>query len=200
MNPIHLSLNSAECWLLEGFLSDIEANEILEQLLVDIDWKQDEILMFGRQVKIPRLQNFMADPGIQYTYSGLKMVGCNWHPCIAMIKKRIEEYSGYTFNAALLNLYRDGNDSMGWHQDNEPELGPNPVVASLSIGAERRFLFREKKLKSNVQEVMLSSGSLLWMGNEVQSNWQHSLPKTKRCQSSRINITFRQVLKAAHSS
>ena len=200
MNPIHISLNSAECWLLEGFLSDIEANEILEQLLVDIDWKQDEIFMFGRQVKIPRLQNFMADPGTQYTYSGLTMIGCNWHPSIAMIKKRIEEYSGHRFNAALLNLYRDGNDSMGWHQDNEPELGPNPVVASLSIGAERRFLFREKKLKGNVQEVMLSSGSLLWMGNDVQNNWQHSLPKTKRCQSSRINITFRQILKEAHSS
>ncbi|MGH1431171.1 MAG: alpha-ketoglutarate-dependent dioxygenase AlkB family protein [Neptuniibacter sp.] len=200
MNPIQLPLHSAECWLLENFLSDLEANAILEQLLVEIDWKQDEIFMFGRQVKIPRLQNFMADPGVQYTYSGLKMIGCNWHPSIAMIKKRIEEYSGHTFNAALLNLYRNGNDSMGWHQDNEAELGPDPIVASLSIGAERRFLFREKKRTSNIQEVILPSGSLLWMGHGVQKNWQHSLPKTKRCQSNRINITFRQIQKEAHSS
>lgn len=200
MDKIDLSPENAECWLSEKFIPEAVAQSYLDSLMAEVSWRQDEIFMFGRWVKIPRLQNFMADPGISYTYSRLKMVADDWHPAVCQIKELIEKHSGQHFNAALLNLYRDGNDSMGWHQDNEPELGTDPIVASVSLGAERRFLLRHKKLKDNLKEINLSSGSLLWMGSGVQQSWEHSLPKTKRCQSPRINITFRQILSEDHSS
>ncbi|MGH1461508.1 MAG: alpha-ketoglutarate-dependent dioxygenase AlkB family protein [Neptuniibacter sp.] len=181
------------CWLDDCFLNEEFAEALLEQLIAEVNWRQDEIFIFGRWTKIPRLQNFMGDKNTLYTYSGLQMNASDWHPQILNIKSNIEARTGQSFNAALLNQYRDGNDSMGWHRDNEPELGSDPIVASVSLGAARRFIFREIQDKSNKSEILLTSGSLLWMGPGTQLKWQHSVPKTKRCHTARVNITFRQI-------
>lgn len=180
-----------DCWLDSDFLSGTESEHHLNVLLQEIHWRQDEIAMFGRQVKIPRLQCFMGDTGIEYRYSGLLLKAAPWHPVVAALKQRIEKLTQHRFNAVLLNLYRNGEDSMGWHKDDEPELGPNPVIASLSLGGTRRFLLRNSD--NSKHEIILKSGSLLWMGPALQQHWQHSIPKTKRPCDQRINLTFRMI-------
>ncbi len=151
-------------------------------------------MMFGRSVAIPRLQAFMGDDQISYRYSGLNLITKPWHPAVLELRNLLKAETGIEFNVVLLNLYRNGQDSMGWHSDDEPELGDNPVIASISLGAKRRFLLRSTD-KSNPEksELALNSGSLLWMGTGVQQNWQHSLPKTKVCHQPRINLTFRRI-------
>lgn len=189
-----------DCWLQEHFIPTASANQLMQQFTAELPWRQDKIRIFGRWVAIPRQQVFMGDPDIAYTYSGLEMQAQPWHPEILQIKSQISELSGYAFNAVLINLYRDGNDYMGWHRDNETELGEDPVIASVSLGAERRFLLREITDKNHKQELLLSHGSLLWMGHNIQQHWQHSVPKMKRCDQPRINLTFRQFPVADHSS
>lgn len=192
-NPEIIALDDANCWLLDAFIPAKESYTYLQTLIEQLPWREDKIQLFGRQVSIPRLQTFMADEGISYTYSGLQLQALPWHPLVMSLKDDLLDLTGVKFNAVLLNLYRDGQDSMGWHQDNEPELGDDPIVASISLGAERRFLFRNKHNQQKKVELKLNNGSLLWMGSGVQKVWQHSVPKTKRCQSPRINLTFRYI-------
>lgn len=180
-----------DCWLDPRFIDPEEAEIFFTTLYQELCWRQDKIRMFGKWVTIPRLQTFMADSGITYTYSGLTLADNPWHPIVAEIKKRVEKYTDTSFNAVLINLYRDGSDSMGWHRDNEPELGDNPKIASISLGSTRRFLL--KSTTDQRHELCLSSGSLLWMGDQVQKHWQHSVPKTKKATSPRINLTFRDM-------
>jgi len=184
--------NNLDCWLKTDFIAPDEAQAIFLQLQAEVAWRQDEIKMFGKQVKIPRLQAFMADTGINYKYSGLTLANLAWHPLVADIKAQVEDCTQQHFNAVLLNLYRDGNDGMGWHRDNEPELGPNPKIASVSFGESRRFLLKSKD--NQRKEFFLNSGSLLWMGEDVQKNWLHSVPKTKQAKAARINLTFRNII------
>ncbi|MCW8886641.1 MAG: alpha-ketoglutarate-dependent dioxygenase AlkB, partial [Motiliproteus sp.] len=159
-----------------------------------LKWQQDNIRMFGRSVAIPRLQAWYGDKGCSYTYSGLQMKPHAWDPLLKDIKAQVEHHCHQQFNAVLANLYRHGQDSMGWHCDNEPELGTKPILASVTLGAERRFCLRHKGDKSHNFELCLQHGSLLLMAGATQQHWLHSIPKKKGLQAPRINLTFRQVL------
>lgn len=177
-------------WLPNYFTSE-QANAYHHQLLEQLAWRQDNIMMFGKQIAIPRLQAWYGDAS--YTYSNLKLEPLPWNPLLNSLKAHCEKVADSQFNSVLANLYRDGQDSNGWHSDDEKELGINPVIASVSFGAERRFLLRHKMTGEKV-EFNLTSGSLLIMAGETQHHWQHTIPKTKRFVEPRINLTFRKVL------
>ncbi len=191
-----LHLNPGELWLDPRFLTAAEAGNLFDLLIREVNWQQGTITLFGKKRVIPRLQAFMADPGVKYRYSGKTLLTEAWHPAVQDLVSRIEQHTGTRFNAVLLNLYRHGSDSMGWHSDDEPELGADPVIASLSLGAERTFMLRRKKRNKGERSVKLNlvHGSLLWMGPGMQRHWQHSLPKNPRSQTPRINLTFRQII------
>lgn len=178
-------------WLDEDFIPVETAASYFRQLYEEIPWQQDQIQLFGRSISIPRLQAFMGEAGLDYRYSGLSLSAIDWHPAVAEIRDRLLHKTEVQFNAVLLNLYRDGQDSMGWHRDDEPELGSNPVIASISLGAQRRFLMRTRDRER--YELQLNSGALLWMGPSFQNQCQHSLPKTKKPVTARINLTFRKI-------
>lgn len=174
------------------FIAADEANSLFHALEQQLNWQQAEIRMFGRMVSIPRLQCFQGEPDISYRYSGLSLQTSPWHPLIHTLKQRVELIAQHTFNTVLINYYRDGKDSMGWHSDDESELGINPVIASLNLGQTRRFLLRHRFDKTIPQrEILLNSGSLLIMAGQLQHYWHHSVPKTSRQLEGRINLTFR---------
>ncbi|MGU3792951.1 alpha-ketoglutarate-dependent dioxygenase AlkB family protein [Vibrio diabolicus] len=172
------------------FLSHLEADHYFDQLLKTLPWHQEPITMFGKSVLQPRLQAWHGDAA--YTYSGLTMQPHPWTPELTQLKVRCETIADVAFNSVLANLYRHGQDSMGWHQDNEPELGRNPVIASLNLGETRRFLLRNLHCKTEI-EYELSHGSLLVMAGELQHHWKHCVPKTAKTKGERINLTFRQI-------
>ena len=188
-----LEIADGELWLDPAFICAGLADAFYNQLQHQLAWRHDQITLFGRQVYIPRLQCFQGDPGISYCYSGLTLDTETWHPAVLDIKQKIEALCGHSFNSVLINYYRQGQDSMGWHSDDEPELGRNPVIASVSLGQPRRFLLRHRFDKAiPQQELLLNNGSLLIMAGKLQHYWQHSVPKTKRPMAGRINLTFRQ--------
>lgn len=168
--------------------------QLMDRLKESINWTQDEIFMFGRKVKIPRLSSWYGDPDANYSYSGLQLTPNKWTEELIEIKTIAENKSKQIYNSVLLNFYRDGNDSMGWHSDDEKELGVNPAIASVSLGGERRFLIRERKDHKNKREITLKNGSLLIMKSGFQSRYQHSIPKTKKKVGERINLTFRKIV------
>lgn len=150
--------------------------------------------MFGKWIDQPRLTAWYADPGLSYTYSGLEWEPMEWNDILLDLKSIVENYAQYSFNSVLLNLYRDGKDSMGWHSDDEPELGKNPVIASLSFGQSRMFHLKHRFDKSTEKVRMeLVNGSLLVMRGTTQHFWHHQIPKSKRPLQTRINLTFRQI-------
>ncbi|MEH6651758.1 MAG: alpha-ketoglutarate-dependent dioxygenase AlkB [Motiliproteus sp.] len=175
------------------FLSDEQADQYLRTLRQTLAWQQDQIKLFGRAVAIPRLQCWYGDSGLTYRYSGLSMSARPWTSELQQLRRQIEQHSGYRFNAVLANLYRDGQDSMGWHADNEPELGTNPVIASLSLGQQRSFKLRRRDNPRQQVELELQHGSLLVMAGTTQQYWQHALPKRKRLNQPRVNLTFRLI-------
>ncbi|PFG58548.1 alkylated DNA repair dioxygenase AlkB [Vibrio sp. ES.051] len=183
-------INRGKLYYDPNFLSHLEANQYFEQLRETLPWQQERITMFGRSVLQPRLQAWHGDA--TYTYSGLTMQPHPWTPELYQLKARCESIADAHFNSVLANLYRNGQDSMGWHQDNEPELGRNPVIASLNLGDTRRFLLRDLHCKTEI-EFELSHGSLLIMAGELQHHWKHSVPKTAKQKNERINLTFRQI-------
>jgi alkylated DNA repair dioxygenase AlkB len=173
-----------------AFYSRSEADALFASLLENITWKQER----GRFNRLyPRLTALYADPGLVYKYSGVIYPSLPWTPELEAIRRRVEAAAGAPFNSVLLNRYRDGNDSMGYHADNEPELGINPIVPSISLGAVRRFVLRHKKKKVK-KEFELAHGSLLIMGGTLQHFWVHALPKTARPVGERINLTFRNLI------
>lgn len=190
MQPEELELPDAEIRYYRDFLGPADADRLLQVLLDEVPWRQDRIRLFGREHLIPRLQAFQSDAGIHYTYSGLQLAGESWHPALAELKNRLQYLCGARFNALLLNLYRDGQDAMGWHADNERELGQNPIIASVSLGAERRFRLRHNQSRET-HSLPLAHGSLLLMAGPTQHHWQHCLPRSKPVQQPRINLTFR---------
>ncbi len=176
------------------FLSEAEAGSLLADLLESIPWQQDQIRIAGRLLPVPRLQCWMGDA--DYSYSGLRLKALAWYPPVLALKQQIESVTGRQFNSVLLNYYRNGQDSVAWHADDEPELGPEPVIASLSLGAERPFRLRPKASeRPERQRLLLRHGSLLLMGEGIQNNWLHELPKVKGLEKPRLNVTFRQLLK-----
>jgi alkylated DNA repair dioxygenase AlkB len=165
---------------------------IYTNLFNKIAWQQDQIIMFGKPITTKRKVAFYADNHIDYTYSSVKKKGLTWTPELLEIKNLIESHTGAIYNACLLNLYHTGEEGMGWHSDDEKEILVNSSIASLSIGAERKFAFKHKATKETIS-VMLENGSLLEMKGSIQQNWWHSLPKTKKVGAPRINLTFRQM-------
>jgi len=190
----NLLSKNGEIYLFTHFFDAEESESFFIELNNGIAWKHEPIWMFGKKVMQPRLTAWYGDAGKAYRYSGILMTPLPWTSSLLEIKAKVEELTGEKFNSALLNLYRNGADSMGWHRDNEPELGVNPVIASVSLGAARRFLLREYQDKKNKMEILLEDGSLLIMKGESQTHWEHSIPKTTKCMEPRINITFRSIL------
>ena len=193
MPNVHTDLPNGTLNYDSHFLQATEADQLLKALSEEIHWQQDRIQLFGKEHPIPRLQCFQGDPGITYRYSNLCLDAAAWHPAIQHLREQLEMRGYGSFNAVLMNLYRDGLDSMGWHSDDEPELGENPVIASISLGEARRFLLRRKDNHTAKQELVLEHGSLLLMSGELQHFWQHSVPRTQKPRQPRINLTFRQV-------
>ena len=171
-----------------------EQSLLMNALQEEIPWKQEHIKLFGKTHPTPRLTAWHGDTHCVYKYSGVVNQPFPWTPSLITIKTRIESLSnGATFNCVLLNFYRDGSDKMGWHSDDEKELGPNPSIASVSFGATRRFDFKHKTEANNKFSIHLESGSLLLMQGDIQHHWLHQIPAQKRIQEPRINLTFRYI-------
>ena len=191
--PLQLQLLDADILFYPCLIDEQEIDRLFTELTQTIDWRQDSITIYGRSIPQPRLTAWYADPGKSYTYSGITMIPTAWTSTLLDLKARVEAVSGVVFNSVLLNLYRNGNDSMSWHSDDEPELGQNPIIGSLSLGGTRRFLLRHKHQKALKTELDLTSGSFLLMRGTTQHDWQHQVPKTQRLVSPRINLTFRVI-------
>lgn len=176
----------------KGWLSSSEADALLATMVARRDWTQGRIRMFGREVPEPRLTIFEGDLGVRYTYAHRPLVGRGWSPELEALRGQLAREFGIPTNTVLANLYRDGRDSMGWHRDHEPELGPDPQVISLSLGAPRDFDVR-RDLDRWTQRLVLQHGDLLVMGTKSQTNWTHCVPKRLKITNLRINLTFRQV-------
>jgi alkylated DNA repair dioxygenase AlkB len=178
----------------EHFLPTDKADSLLKALLNQVSWQQSQIRLYGRTVAEPRLSCWMGDSGAVYRYSGTVFTPKPWIAPVTLLKRAVEARSGQTFNSVLLNYYRNGRDAMGWHSDDEPELGPQPVIASMSLGGARRFLLREKRKGARSFGLSLAHGSLLLMHGDLQQRFQHALPRTLKSVDERINLTFRKIL------
>jgi alkylated DNA repair dioxygenase AlkB len=183
-----------ELYLLPNFLNTKDADAAYELLLQNIKWKQYHIKMFGKLLAQPRLTAWYGSAGTNYSYSGLNLVPETFSKELLTLKARIEQVGSTQFNSVLLNLYRNENDSMGWHADDEKELGINPIIASLSLGQTRKFQVKHKFIKNLNLNLLLTHGSLLLMKGEMQHYWQHAIPKSKNSCDQRINLTFRNIL------
>ena len=196
-----INLPQANLIFEEHFFAKKEADSVQKILTETIAWEQGEIMMFGKKVLEPRLTAWYGEAGKSYTYSGKTQYGMTWTDALSLIKNKVEaacqpiiNYQPSLFNSVLLNYYRNGQDSMGWHADDEKELGRNPVIASLNFGESRRFLFRRKDDKNIKHEILLTHGSLLIMAGEMQHYWQHAVPKEPKKNLPRINLTFRWII------
>ncbi len=170
------------------------ADESFSELKKTVRWQQSMLNMYGKSIAIPRLNAWYGDAGRDYGYSGHRFQALPWLPLLTTLKYQIEAETGFEFNSVLVNCYRDGNDSVAWHSDDEPELKKNPVIASLSLGAERIFQLRHRYQKqSKVTKIALAHGSLLIMSGELQHYWQHQLPKVATKIGERINLTYRYI-------
>ncbi|MHB1089559.1 MAG: alpha-ketoglutarate-dependent dioxygenase AlkB family protein [Ilumatobacteraceae bacterium] len=179
--------------LYRDFIGASGAGDIFRRLMDETPWEERDIVVFGKQHREPRLSAWHSEPHIFYTYSGILRSPQPWTPLLIEMRDRCTGITGATFNAVLANLYRDGNDGVGWHADNEACNGREPTIASLSFGASRRFDLRHRETKTTIR-VQLDPGSLLVMSGLSQHCWVHQLPRTKRVTEPRINLTFRRVV------
>jgi len=182
-----------QLYLLEQFYQKIEADQLFASLLNRLAWQQEQIFLYGRWLKVPRLMCWYGDNNAEYRYSGVSHQPIPWTKELMPIKQKIEAFYPCTFNSVMANLYRNGSDSMGCHADDEKELGHNPFIASLSLGEQRLLKFRHQKSKQ-VLDVVLNHGDLLLMAGEIQHYWRHELPKTKKLKTERIYLTFRKIM------
>lgn len=178
--------------LYPGFFDREQATTLFKALMQKLKWQNESIRMYGKLVPVPRLVCWHGDRGAVYRYSGITHEPLPWTPELNVVRKKIQTATNLKFNSVLANLYRNERDSMGWHADNEKELGENPSIASVSLGDQRNFKLRHNRTKEIVS-VDLPHGSLLVMTGNLQHNWQHSLPKCRKTKSERINLTFRLV-------
>jgi alkylated DNA repair dioxygenase AlkB len=174
-------------------VSEAEAEEYFAALLNDVRWKNDETVIFGKHIVTARKVAWYGDSDYSYTYSGTTKQALLWTPDLRSLKSIVERLTGSKFNSCLLNLYHDGTEGMAWHSDDEKMLGPNSTIASLSFGAERKFCFKHKSRPETVS-IVLESGSLLVMKDATQTNWLHSVPKSNKIKTPRINLTFRTIV------
>jgi alkylated DNA repair dioxygenase AlkB len=188
-------IEHGEYWFMSNFLSEDQAIQQESLLLNTIEWKQEEVYVFGKKYREPRKKAWYGDESSVYSYAGKTTHPLPWTEALFQLKTDIEALlPGASFNSVLLNQYRDGNDKMGWHSDNEKELGKNPIIASLSLGATRFFDLKHKRIKSLKKRLELPAGSLLIMCGSTQENWLHQVPQQKRVTSPRINLTFRKIV------
>lgn len=189
--PIVFDLPDAEIIYYSNFFETEISNEYFSKLRQETNWQQDEIVVFGKKHLQPRLTALYGNDGKPYSYSNIVMQPIPWTYLLMFIKNEIENVCNENFTTALLNLYRNGIDSNGWHADNEQELGRNPVIASVSFGAERKFQLQHNTIKDAKLNFNLEHGSLLIMKGTTQHFWKHQVPKTTKKVSERINITYR---------
>jgi len=189
--PETIDIHDGDLLLYQGIYPENTSAKLFDELSNDLDWTQEKLFLFGRTIPMPRLTAWYGDA--PYTYSGIEHQPRSWPPVLVKLRQRVEKLTSHRFNTVLLNFYRDGTDSMAWHSDDEPELGTNPVIASLNFGATRRFRFRRIDDKKQSVAVELSDASLLLMAGPIQHHWQHALPKTKKPVGPRINLTFRYI-------
>jgi alkylated DNA repair dioxygenase AlkB len=176
----------------ENIFSPEECHSFYTSLRDEIPWRQEQVTVFGKTHQVPRLCQWFGEPGKSYLWSGVEMSPLPWTSRISEIRERVEEKTQRRFNSVLLNYYRDGKDTVGWHSDDEPELGSEPFIASVSFGTLRDFYLRDKITQEKI-ELSLKNGSLLSMWGNSQQRWEHSLPRRLRIKEGRINLTFRTI-------
>ena len=182
-----------EAHLFPDFFTQVESEKFFESLMDNVIWKHEPIKLFGKEIMQPRLTAWIGDPNKNITYSGITMKPQPWTPSLLEIKRKVQTQAEVQFTSALINLYRDGKDSVGWHRDNEKAMGEAPVIASVSFGATRSFQFKHATDKNLRLKIELSNGSLLIMQGSTQKYWFHALAKTTHLTGPRINITFRRM-------
>jgi len=192
MNEI-VAHNNLKVRIEDNFFNATDSDKLLTRLISKLSWESMVIKMFGRNTKIPRLQCWIGDEGCNYKYSGKKLNRQSWTKDLTMIRKKIYEEFKIDFNSVLVNYYRDGKDSMGWHSDDEKELGLNPTIASISFGSERDLVFKNKISKETLS-IPQTHGCLILIDGKTQKNWQHSIKKTRKVIGPRINLTFRNII------
>ena len=191
-NPLNIIDQDGIALYHEKVLTDEQIKPLYDELLNKINWENERVVMFGKEIITKRKVAFYSDPLIAYTYSSKTKIGLPWKDPLIILKNIVESLTKQTYNACLLNLYHNGEEAMGWHSDNEKEIIANSSIASLSIGASRKFSFKHKVTKETIS-IQLGNGSLLEMKGTIQSHWLHTLPKSKKITESRINLTFRQM-------
>lgn len=194
-HPATLPLADGKLVFWERAPLPVDDARLFERLQAETAWRQEEIVLFGKRHLQPRMLAWYGDPGASYRYSGVDHEPLRWTPLLSRLRACVEEMSGHPYNSVLLNLYRDHRDSMGMHADDEPELGPEPVIASLSLGETRTLVMRHRHDKAVPGlKLPLTSGSLLVMAGDTQRNWKHGINKLRQPCGPRINLTFRQIL------
>lgn len=191
-----LQLDDADIEYHENFLDSEAGTTLYDALIAETSWRQETVKVYGKEHLTPRLSCWMGEPWMDYSYSNLTMRATPWTSTVLSVKQKIEEQTKESFNSVLINYYRDGQDSNGWHSDDEPELGKQPIIASVSLGASRDFKLRHKYDKSLKSSICLAHGSLLMMRGRTQSHWQHHVPKRANA-GGRINLTFRTLVQAS---
>lgn len=193
--PIRHAIGDADLIEYPQVFSTAEALEMFDTLIADIPWRQEQLQIAGKLRAIPRLQCWMGDRTSEYGYSGVRLTPCPWHKTVECIHTRVTELCGVRFNSVLINYYRDGQDSVAWHADDEAELGEAAVIASVSLGAERVFQLKQKhRTPAKKYQLILRNGSLLVMASGMQQHWLHQPPKVNGLAEARINLTFRNIL------
>lgn len=191
--PIIFNLQDLEMIYYPNLFDEKESDLLLKELIKTTKWQQDIITVFNKNHLQPRLTAFYGNDGKPYSYSNVTMKPHFFTPMLSKIKHFVEAETNTNFNAVLLNYYRNGNDSMGWHSDNEKELGENPIIASVTFGAERIFQLKHNTIIGLKQNIKLESGSLLLMKGSTQHFWKHQIPKTTKPVGERLNLTFRLI-------
>jgi alkylated DNA repair dioxygenase AlkB len=191
-NPLNIIHQDGIALYHEKVISDEQIKPLYDELLNEINWENERVVMFGKEIITKRKVAFYSDASIAYTYVSKTKIGLPWKDPLIILKNIVESLTKQTYNACLLNLYHNGDEAMGWHSDNEKEIIANSTIASLSIGASRKFSFKHKVTKETIS-IQLENGSLLEMKGTIQSHWLHALPKSKKITEPRINLTFRQM-------
>ena len=177
-----------------GVFSALESNYLLDQFISKVSWEQKTIKIYNKEIATPRLTAWYGDPGTNYSFTGMTLDPIPWTPELLMMKERVEALAGVQFNSVLLNYYRNGNDSVAWHRDNERILGKNPMIASVSLGQVRNFDIRLQSDHSRKYSIRLENGSYLLMKGSLQEQWEHRIAKSTKPMKPRINLTFRRIM------